>query len=91
MSKIALITGANRGLGRNTALSIARRGGDIIIAYRKNADEAEAVAAEIQSLGRKAIALQLDMAQKATFPGLPKPPKTSSTGCSMSMSKGYFF
>ena len=68
MSKIALITGANRGLGRNTALSIARRGGDIIIAYRKNADEAEAVAAEIQALGRKAIALQLDMAQKATFP-----------------------
>lgn len=68
MSKIALITGANRGLGRNTALSIARRGGDIIIAYRKNADEAEAVATEIQALGRKAIALQLDMAQKATFP-----------------------
>lgn len=72
MSKIALITGANRGLGRNTALSIARRGGDIIIAYRKNADEAEAVAAEIQSLGRKAIALQLDMVRRQRFRHLPK-------------------
>ncbi|WP_312267734.1 SDR family oxidoreductase [Pseudescherichia sp.] len=68
MSKIALITGANRGLGRNTALSIARQGGDIIVAYRGNTTQAEAVVAEIRTLGRKAIALQLDMAQTASFP-----------------------
>lgn len=68
MSKIALITGANRGLGRNTALSIARQGGDIIVAYRGNTPQAEAVVAEIRTLGRKAIAIQLDVAQTTSFP-----------------------
>ncbi|MGX5009717.1 SDR family NAD(P)-dependent oxidoreductase [Enterobacter asburiae] len=68
MSKIALITGANRGLGRNTALSVARQGGDIIVAYRGNTPQAEAVVAEIRTLGRKAIAIQLDVAQTTSFP-----------------------
>ena len=60
MAKIALITGAGRGLGRNTALSIARHGGDAIITYRSSADEAQAVVDEIQAMGRKAMAFQLD-------------------------------
>ncbi len=67
MSQLSLITGANRGLGRNTALSIAKRGGDIIVAYRGNAEQAEQVVTEIRALGRKAVALQLDMAQTASF------------------------
>ncbi|ESE84740.1 short-chain dehydrogenase/reductase SDR [Salmonella enterica subsp. indica serovar 6,14,25:z10:1,(2),7 str. 1121] len=49
MSKIALITGANRGLGHNTALSIARQNGGIIVAYRRNTTQAEAVVAEIRT------------------------------------------
>ncbi|WJS84177.1 SDR family oxidoreductase [Paracoccus sp. TOH] len=68
MSKIALVTGANRGLGRNTALSIARRGGDVVVAYRGNAEQAGEVVAEINALGQKAVALQLDMAQFEDFP-----------------------
>lgn len=60
MTKIALVTGASRGLGRNTALSIARRGGDVVITYHSRADEADAVVAEIQAMGRTAVALQLD-------------------------------
>lgn len=60
MTKIALVTGASRGLGRNTALSIARRGGDVVITYHSRSDEADAVVAEIQAMGRKAAALQLD-------------------------------
>lgn len=68
MSKIALVTGANRGLGRNTALSIAERGGDVIVAYRGNAEQAEEVVAEIRALGRKAVALQLDITKTASFP-----------------------
>ncbi|HFZ8993344.1 TPA: SDR family NAD(P)-dependent oxidoreductase [Citrobacter freundii] len=67
MSKIALITGANRGLGRNTALSIARQGGDVIVTWRENKAQAEEVVAEIHALGRRAIALPLDMAQTASF------------------------
>ncbi|MBK4215900.1 SDR family oxidoreductase [Paracoccus caeni] len=68
MSKIAIVTGANRGLGRNTALSIARHGGDVIVAYRGNTAQAEEVVTEIRALGRKAVALQLDMAEVASFP-----------------------
>ncbi|WP_039028575.1 SDR family NAD(P)-dependent oxidoreductase [Leclercia adecarboxylata] len=68
MSKITLVTGANRGLGRNTALSIAERGGDVIVAYRGNEDQAKEVVTEIQSLGRKAVALQLDLGHSASFP-----------------------
>ena len=60
MSTISLITGGSRGLGRNTALAIARRGGDLVITYHSRGEEARAVVAEIESLGRKAVALQLD-------------------------------
>lgn len=68
MSTISLVTGASRGLGRNTALSIARRGGDVIVTYRSGADEAQAVVAAIEALGRKAVALQLDVTAIGSFP-----------------------
>jgi NAD(P)-dependent dehydrogenase (short-subunit alcohol dehydrogenase family) len=66
-STLSLVTGASRGLGRNTALHIARRGGDVIITYQRQADEARAVVAEITALGRKALALQLDTGRVAGF------------------------
>lgn len=64
---ISLVTGASRGLGRNTALAIARRGGDVIITYRGEAQAAQSVVAEIEALGRKALAFQLDVGDTATF------------------------
>ena len=64
---IALITGANRGLGKNTALKLAEAGTDLIITYRNNADEAHAVVADIRALGRRAVALQLDVADTRGF------------------------
>ncbi len=67
MTKIALITGASRGLGRNAALNIARRGGDVVITYHSRKDEADAVVAEIQAMGRKAAALQLDTGDVSAF------------------------
>ena len=67
MTKITLITGASRGLGRNTALSVARQGGDVVITYLSNRDQAEKVVAEIQAIGRKAVALPLDTGNTATF------------------------
>ena len=60
MTKIALVTGASRGLGRNTALSIARGGSDVVVTYHSRSDEADAVVAEIRAMGRQAVALQLD-------------------------------
>ncbi len=68
MSTISLITGSSRGLGRNTAVSIAARGGDVIVTYRSGATEAHAVVAEIEALGRKAVALQLDVTDIGSLP-----------------------
>jgi NAD(P)-dependent dehydrogenase (short-subunit alcohol dehydrogenase family) len=67
--KIALITGGSRGLGRNTAENLARKGIDSVITYHSRADEAQAVVAKVQAEGRKAVALQLDTGATQTFTG----------------------
>ena len=67
MTTVSLVTGASRGLGRNMAVSIARQGGDVIVTYRQDAAQARAVVADIEALGRKAAALQLDVADIRTF------------------------
>jgi NAD(P)-dependent dehydrogenase (short-subunit alcohol dehydrogenase family) len=66
-NKIALITGGSRGLGKNTALRLAKNGNDVIITYRNKKEEAEAVVAEIEKSGQKAAALQLDTSLVKTF------------------------
>ena len=69
MTTISIVTGGSRGLGRNTALSIARHGGDVIVTYRNGADGAKAVVAEIEGMGRRAVALQLDVGDIPAIPG----------------------
>lgn len=64
---IALITGGSRGLGRSAALHVARAGIDVVLTYRSQAAEAQAVVAEIQSLGRRAVALPLDVGRSSGF------------------------
>lgn len=59
--KIALVTGASRGLGKNMALSLAGKGVDVIVTYATNKDEADATVKEINKMGRKAAALKLDL------------------------------
>ncbi|WP_454841081.1 SDR family NAD(P)-dependent oxidoreductase [Pseudomonas hormoni] len=65
--KIALITGASRGLGKNAALHLAAQGVDVIGTYNSKADEAQALIAEIESLGGRAAMLQLDVGQSERF------------------------
>jgi NAD(P)-dependent dehydrogenase (short-subunit alcohol dehydrogenase family) len=65
---IALITGASRGLGRNTALTLAARGISLIITYRSQAEEADLVVEAARTLGVQAHALALDVADSASFP-----------------------
>lgn len=61
-TKIALVTGGSRGLGRDMATSIAKKGIDVIITYHTNEAAAQAVVQEIESMGQNGAALQLDMA-----------------------------
>ncbi|TGP15891.1 SDR family NAD(P)-dependent oxidoreductase, partial [Mesorhizobium sp. M1D.F.Ca.ET.231.01.1.1] len=56
---IALITGGSRGLGRNTALHLARKGVDVVLTYRSRVDEAKTAIAEIEAAGGRAAALEL--------------------------------
>jgi len=60
--KVALVTGASRGIGRAVALALAAAGCDVAVNYHRAADEAEAVSAAIGKLGRRAVALQADVA-----------------------------
>jgi NAD(P)-dependent dehydrogenase (short-subunit alcohol dehydrogenase family) len=71
-TKIALITGGSRGLGKNSALKVAGKGIDLIVTYRSKKEEAEATVAEIEAMGRKAAALQLDTGMVKTFDAFSK-------------------
>lgn len=66
--QIALITGASRGLGRNMALHLARRGVHILGTYRSGAAEADSLRKEIEALGGKAAMLPLDVTDTKSFP-----------------------
>ena len=65
--RIALITGGSRGLGRNAAIKLAEQGTDIVLTYRSNRTEADAAVLEITRLGRRALALPLDVSRSSTF------------------------
>lgn len=67
--KIAFITGGSRGLGKNTALAMAAQGIDVILTYHSQKAAADAVVTEIVAMGRKAVALQLDVSNAANFTG----------------------
>ena len=66
--KIAIVTGGSRGLGKDMAMSIAAHGQDVILTYNSKREDAEAVVASIEKLGRKAAALQLDTSNIQSFP-----------------------
>lgn len=66
-NKIAIVTGGSRGIGRNTVLSLARRGVDSIFTYNANQAEAEVVVGLVAEAGQKAIALQLDTGDVSAF------------------------
>lgn len=76
-SKIVLVTGASRGLGKSTALNLAKKGLDLIVTYNSNAEEATKVVAEIELIGAKAVAIQLDTANTRTFDGFVEQVKQS--------------
>jgi NAD(P)-dependent dehydrogenase (short-subunit alcohol dehydrogenase family) len=66
-NRIALITGGSRGLGKNMAISLAKKGIDIILTYNSQKDEALKVVGEIEQLGGKAASLQLNTSEVKGF------------------------
>jgi NAD(P)-dependent dehydrogenase (short-subunit alcohol dehydrogenase family) len=66
-NKIAIVTGASRGIGRHAVLCLARRGVNAIITYKSNKSEADKVVALVEEAGARAIALQLDTGDSTTF------------------------
>jgi enoyl-[acyl-carrier protein] reductase III len=59
--KIALVTGSSRGIGRAIAVQLAREGADVLVNYRRRADAAAETVAQIQAVGRRAVAVMADM------------------------------
>jgi NAD(P)-dependent dehydrogenase (short-subunit alcohol dehydrogenase family) len=76
-TKIALVTGASRGLGKNTALTLARKGVDVIVTYHNSEEDAQNVVSAIAEIGAKAVALQLDTSNTKTFDGFVEQVKQS--------------
>lgn len=66
-TKIALVTGGSRGLGKDMAIQLAKKGLNVIVTYHSKKEEAQNVVSEIEKLGKKAVALQLDVANSASF------------------------
>ena len=60
-NKIALVTGGGRGLGKDTALSLAKKGMDVVLTYNSNQSAADEVLQEIQAMGQRAAMLRLNM------------------------------
>ena len=68
-NNIAIITGGSRGIGRNTAVNLARRGVHVIFTYHSNQKEAESLIREIEGIGAKAAGFQLDTGDLRAFDG----------------------
>lgn len=66
-TKIALVTGSSRGLGKNTALALAKKGVGVIVTYHSSEAEAKNVVSTIEEMGGQAVALQLDTGNIKTF------------------------
>lgn len=71
-----MITGGSRGIGKDIALTLAKKGNDILLTYRSNKTEADATVTAIRSLGRKAVALPLNTADTIGFPAFFEEVKT---------------
>ncbi len=71
-NKTALVTGGSRGLGKNMSIALAKKGIDVILTYNSNQQAADEVVSEIESMGRKAVALQLDTSNVKSFDNFMK-------------------
>ena len=75
-TKTALVTGGSRGLGKDMAISIAKKGINVILTYRNYEEDATQTVNEIEALGQKAVAIQLNMSATESLNGFVEKVKT---------------
>ena len=68
--RVAVITGASLGIGRATAIAMARAGADVVVNYRSHREQAEEVVRAVRDEGTRAIAVQADVADQSAVEGL---------------------
>ena len=76
-NNIAIVPGGSRGLGRNAVLHLAGQGIDVIFTYHSNQTEAVQVQKQVEAMGRKAVALQLDVGNSTSFPAFAQDVKSA--------------
>jgi NAD(P)-dependent dehydrogenase (short-subunit alcohol dehydrogenase family) len=79
-TKVAVVTGGSRGLGRNTVLSLAKRGVHSIFTYHSNRAEADKVVAAVSEAGEEAVALRLDTGDVRSFDAFVQSVRSTLTG-----------
>lgn len=79
--KVALVTGASRGIGRGIALALAESGADVVVHYARKTGMAQEVVAEIQSMGRRAIAIKANLAEKEKIEAMMDQIEDVFSGC----------
>ncbi len=76
--KTAMVTGSARGIGRAIVRRFAAAGADVVINYVRSVDQAQAVAVEVQALGRQALVVQADVSQRKSRVCTPGPCRPSA-------------
>ena len=77
--KNAVVTGSSRGIGKAIAIGLAEAGADVIVTYREQRDAADAVVKQIEAMGRRAVALPLDVTNRNSVETLAKDAKAFGT------------
>src|SRR5699024_7813799 len=70
--KVAIVTGASRGIGRAIALELAEKGADVVVNYANNTEKAEEVTQKIKDIGRKALCIKADIRDEKQMKELTK-------------------
>jgi 3-oxoacyl-[acyl-carrier protein] reductase len=72
LGRVALVTGASRGIGRSVAVALARAGCDLAVNYRERADDAAETGRQVEALGRRALLVRADVADATQVAGLAR-------------------